>query len=88
MAGENACLVEVPPDWKIWPVISFRNITKAPDTTDLYGRTTPASTRLSAPDRDPEVILDTRHLRGTKQYFVKWVGLPIMRISWENAEKM
>jgi hypothetical protein len=40
MAAENACLVEVPPNWNIWPVINFRNLTKAPDTTDLYGRTT------------------------------------------------
>jgi hypothetical protein len=88
MAAENACLVEVPPDWNIWPVINFRNLTKAPDTTELYGRTTRTNTQLLVPDRDPEIILDTRLLRGTKQYLVKWVGLPITRISWENAEKM
>jgi hypothetical protein len=88
MAGENACLVEVPPDWKIWPVISFRNLTKAPDSTDLYDRKTPENIRLSEPDHEPEIVLDVRHLRGIKQYLVKWVGLPITRVTWENADRM
>jgi hypothetical protein len=88
MAGENACLVEVPPDWKIWPVISFRNLTKAPDSTDLYDRKIPENIRLSEPDHEPEIILDERHLRGIKQYLVKWVGLPITRVTWENADRM
>jgi hypothetical protein len=30
MVGENACRVDIPNDWRIGPVISLRNLTKAP----------------------------------------------------------
>ena len=35
MAGPSACLVDVPKDWKIWPVISIRNLARAPATPDI-----------------------------------------------------
>jgi hypothetical protein len=36
MVEPNACRVDIPADWKIWPVISLRHLVKAPSTPGTY----------------------------------------------------
>jgi hypothetical protein len=83
MAGENACHVDIPSDWKIWPIISIRHLTKAPSTSDTFER--PALRRDLHPDaelHEVEEVLDVRMMRGKKEYYVKYVGLPLSRCEW------
>jgi hypothetical protein len=83
MVGENACRVDIPADWKIWPVISLRNLTKAPDGPDPYTRLATSLGRPTEPEKEPEVILDSRFYKGKQEYWLKWQGLPLSRCSWE-----
>jgi hypothetical protein len=88
MVGENACRVDIPADWKIWPVISVRHLTKAPATPDVFNRAIPTTLRPNDDANEVEEILDTRVIRGRKEFFIKWVGLPISRCEWKAAEEI
>jgi hypothetical protein len=85
-AGENAFRVDIPGDWKVWPIISVRHLVKAPSTADTFSRTPIQSTKLQDDIREIEVVLDARIHRGHKEYFAKFVGLPITRCDWVKAE--
>ncbi|KAA8894539.1 hypothetical protein FN846DRAFT_786198, partial [Sphaerosporella brunnea] len=37
------------------------------------------------PEKEPEVVLDSRFYKGKKEYWVKWQGLPLSRCSWESV---
>jgi predicted nucleic acid-binding Zn ribbon protein len=82
MIGTNACRVDIPTDWKIWPVISVRHLTKAPSTPDTFMRATPEPAKPDDEVHEVEEVLDVRVLKGKKEYFVKWIGLPITRCDW------
>jgi hypothetical protein len=87
MVGENACHVDIPSDWKIWPIVSVRHLTKAPSTVDTFDR--PSLRKDLRPDDDAhevEEILDVRMLKGRKEYYVKYVGLPLSRCEWVVPE--
>jgi hypothetical protein len=94
MAGDNACHVDLPKDWKIWPVISVRHLTKAPSTPDIFQRPR-ARSEIRPQDvvNEVEEILDVRMMKGRKEYFIKYVGLPLSRCEWmvpdqiENARE-
>jgi hypothetical protein len=88
MIGENACQVDIPSDWKIWPIVSVRHLTKAPSTPDTFKR--PAMQRNMRPEvvHDVEDVLDVRMMKGRKEYFVKYVGLPLSRCEWVSPEHM
>jgi hypothetical protein len=90
MAGPNACLVDLPADWKIWPVISIRNLTKAPATPDIYGRTVQKHAEVFPvePEKEAELVLDSRREKGKIEYFVKWKSLPLSRCSWIPEDQM
>ncbi|KAI5796655.1 hypothetical protein EDC01DRAFT_629449 [Geopyxis carbonaria] len=84
MAGANACMVDIPKDWKIWPVISVRHLLKARDTPDSYKRS-PSKSTSAVPGEDlkpVEIVLNDRVHNGRKQYFVKFAGLPLSRNEW------
>jgi hypothetical protein len=83
MVGENACRVDIPADWNIWPVISLRNLTKAPDGPDPYNRLATSLGRPTEPEKEPEVILDSRFYKGKQEYWLKGQGLPLSRCSLE-----
>jgi hypothetical protein len=83
MVGENACRVDIPNDWRIWPVISLRNLTKAPDGPDPYSRIGTTLGKPTEPDKEPEIDWDSRFYKGKHEYWVKWQGLPLSRCSWE-----
>jgi hypothetical protein len=78
--------VDVPSDWKIWPVISVRHLIKAPSTADSFNRTPIRSAKLQDDIREIEEVLDVRINRGHKEYFAKFVGLPITRCDWVKAD--
>jgi hypothetical protein len=82
MVGHNACRVDLPTDWKIWPVISVRHLIKAPSTPDTFARPMPPKARPEDETREVEEILDMRVMNGKKEYFVKYIGLPITRCEW------
>jgi hypothetical protein len=82
MAGPNACRIDIPSDWKIWPVISVRHLVKAPSTPDAFSRTGPAKIKPDDVAYEVEEVLDVRVMKGRKEYFVKWIGLPITRCEW------
>jgi hypothetical protein len=89
MAGENACKVDIPADWKIWPVISVRHLTKAPSTPDVFSR--PSIRKELRPDdvvHEVEEVLDVRMMNGRKEYFIKYVGLPLSRCEWTIPDKI
>jgi hypothetical protein len=79
MCGPNACQVDIPSDWKIWPVISIRHLVKAPATSDTYERQIPSTAVPAEQTHDIEEVLDMRIMHGRKEYFVKYAGLPITR---------
>jgi hypothetical protein len=81
MAGPNACLVDIPSDWKIWLVISIHNLTKVPETPDMYGRMGQKDTEafLVEPEKEAELVLDGRREKRQNEYFVKWKGLLLLR---------
>jgi hypothetical protein len=81
--GENAFKIDIPGDWRIWPVISVRHLVKAPSTPDAFERHPPPVHRPVESANEVEVILDTRVSRGRKEFFVKWMGLPITRCEWK-----
>jgi hypothetical protein len=64
-----------------------------PETPDTYERHLPVSATPTEQPHDVEEVLDRRIMHGKKQYFVKYVGLPIMRCEWidphsaENARE-
>jgi hypothetical protein len=82
MVGQNACRVDLPTDWKVWPVISIRHLIKAPSTPDTFARPVPPKARPEDETKEIEEILDMRMMHGKKEYFVKYVGLPITRCEW------
>jgi hypothetical protein len=89
MAGENACHVDIPSDWKIWPIISVRHLTKAPNTPDVFQR--PPTNKGVRPEdviHDVEEVLDVRMMKGRKEYFVKFVDLPLSRCEWTIPDKI
>jgi hypothetical protein len=88
MCGPNACRVDIPSDWKIWPVISIRHLVKAPATPDTYERHIPSSATPVEQPHDVEEVLDMRVMHGKKEYFVKYVGLPITRCEWIDPHSM
>jgi hypothetical protein len=88
MVGEGACRVDIPSDWTIWPIISLRNLTKAPDGPDPYSRATTSIGKPSEPEKEPEVILDSRFYKGKQEYWIKWQGLPLSRCSWESIPSL
>jgi hypothetical protein len=75
-ASDNDFRVDIPTDWKIWPIISVRHLMKASVT---FTRNTHRTTKLEDEQREIEVVLDVRINRGRKAYFVKFVRLPITR---------
>jgi hypothetical protein len=89
MAGDNACHVDIPADWKIWPIISVRHLTKAPSTPDVFQRPS-VRTKLRPEDvvYDVEEVLDVRMMKGRKEYFIKYVGLPLSRCEWATPETL
>jgi hypothetical protein len=90
MVGENACHVDIPSDWTIWPIVSIRHLTKAPSTTDTFERPSLQKGRPNDEVQDVEEVLDVRMLKGRKEYYVKYVGLPLSRCEWvlpEHIEK-
>jgi hypothetical protein len=87
MCGPNACRVDIPSEWKIWPVISIRHLIKAPATPDTFRRNYSGTSAAPVePHHEVEEVLDMRILMGKKQYFVKYVGLPITRCEWVTPE--
>jgi hypothetical protein len=72
MVGEKTCRVEIPSDWRIWPVISLRTLTKAPDGPDPYDRVSTTLGKPTEPDKEPEAILDSRFYKD----WIKWQALP------------
>jgi hypothetical protein len=86
-AGSNAVGVDIPADWKIWPVIIVHHLVKASSTPGTFDRSPARATRLSDESREIEEVLDVRIHRGRKQYFVKFVGLPITRHDWINSDE-
>jgi hypothetical protein len=88
MVGPNACRVDIPTDWKIWPVISVRHLVKAPSTPDMYERRLPSAAAPIEQPHEVEEVLDMRILHGRKEYFVKYVGLPITRCEWIDPHSM
>jgi hypothetical protein len=89
MIGENACHVDIPADWKIWPIVSIRHLTKAPGTADTFER--PSLQKDLRPDDevyDVEEVLDVRMLKGRKEYYVKYIGLPLSRCEWVLPEQI
>jgi hypothetical protein len=71
-------------------VISIRNLTKAPATPDIYGRTIqkPAEVFPVEPEKEAELVLDSRREKGKIEYFVKWKSLPLSRCSWILEDQM
>jgi hypothetical protein len=88
MVGENACRVDIPGDWKIWPVISVRHLVKAPSTPDTFTREPIPHIRPEEPVNEVEEVLDSRLMRGRKEFWVKYVGLPITRNEWKLPEEI
>jgi hypothetical protein len=89
MCGPNACRVDIPSEWKIWPVISIRHLIKAPATPDTFRRNYSSTSAAPVePHHEVEEVLDMRILMGKKQYFVKYVGLPITRCEWVTPESI
>jgi hypothetical protein len=89
MAGDNACHVDIPSDWKIWPVISIRHLTKAPATPDMFQR--PRVREGLRPEdvvHEVEEVLDVRMMKGRKEYFIKYVGLPLSRCEWVVPDRI
>jgi hypothetical protein len=88
MVGNNACRVDIPTDWKVWPVISIRHLIKAPSTPDTFARPTPPNARPEDEAKEIEEILDMRMMHGKKEYFVKYIGLPITRCEWVQPDSI
>jgi hypothetical protein len=80
--------VDIPADWKIWPVISIRHLVKAPATPDAYEHHVPSSATPIEHPHDVEEVLGMRVMHGKKEYFVKYVGLPITRSEWIDPHSM
>jgi hypothetical protein len=81
MVGKNACRVDIPSDWHIWPVISLLNLTKVPDGLDPYNRVgcTGILGKPTEPEKEPDVFLDSRFYKGRQEYWIKWQVLPLSR---------
>jgi hypothetical protein len=83
MVGDNACRVDIPGDWKVWPIISVRHLVKAPSTPDTFGRASPPQQKPQEAVKEVEEILDTRMMKGRKEFFVKWAGLQLTLCEWK-----
>jgi hypothetical protein len=87
--GENAFKIDIPGEWRIWPVISVRHLVKAPSTPDAFDwHPAPVHSPVESLKNEVEEILDTRISKGRKEFFVKWVGLPITRCEWKLPQEI
>jgi hypothetical protein len=63
-------------------------LVKAPATPDTYERHLPNPATLVEQTHDVEEVLDMRVMHGKKEYFVKYVRLPITRCEWIDPHSM
>jgi hypothetical protein len=88
--GNNAVRLELPKEAKMWPVVSVRNLTKAPITEDPFQRPEPQKAKAFVPREEShgiEMIIDRRLTkRNGIEYLVKWSDIELEE--WINRDRL